>query len=648
MPEDCEAAPASGQECNPAPPSTSKLSQPCIEPTAHYDLVIIGAGPAALAVISRILETRPAALYTEDEHRHLHFTHRQRAPLLIPSRLSKTSKVRPTKVTPSEGCACGGRIKILIIDKLGEGFLGLWRRNFRALRISHLRSPMFFHPDASDFDSLIAYANQQGRAERGEGELPDLIEILGVVGKEKSKHRRKQQQQGALEGAKVHVNERDRRDYFTPSSTLFEEFTRQLEHKYRVQSGDGCGESTWPSVSKLFEDAEDGTSTAASSETLVEGSASTDSNPLTTVKGVVKDLVWFDGSDRTVQDDLGNHSPGFLLELADSSAQTAKSTTVISAKAVVSAVGFGGVPTIPSYLTPPVPQPPSCGPGWMHSSCLAWQPLPPPSTSDAHLVVVGGGLTSAQIVVLALTTGYAHVTLLTRGHLKSKPFDVDLGWVGRYSNYLKMQFYQTDDVAERLHMLRAARNGGSVTPTYAKVLSRLQAAGKVEIRTHTSIARAEFEGKWELGLRTSADGGREDTVQADYLVVATGAKIDFAGLPFLQGLRRTHPVSTVGGLPVLTADLEYRRDVPLFVTGAYAGLQIGPAAGNLGGMRDSADRIANRLLELLALPEKEERKVREASETTAGEAAPANSNKGRPKKEKHFTHFNFDLLSVEA
>ncbi len=242
------------------------------------------------------------------------------------------------------------------------------------------------------------------------------------------------------------------------------------------------------------------------------------------------------------------------------------------------------------------------------------------------MVVVGGGLTSAQIVVRALEEGFDKVTLLLRGHLKSKPFDVDLGWVGRYSNFLKMQFWQNEDVQERLTTLRAARNGGSVTPTYAKVLARLEAMGRVEIRTHTTIALAEyvsttsFEGardesvsdlggsdgddrQWSLQLRSSTDGGTTHKIYADYLVVATGAKIDFASLPFLSNLQRTHPIKLAGGMPVLTADLEYRRDVPLFVTGAYAGLQIGPAAGNLGGMRDSADRIANRLLELLSLPE---------------------------------------------
>lgn len=604
-------------------------------------------------------------------------------------------------------CACDGRFKILVIDKLGEGFMGLWRRNFQALRISHLRSPMFFHPDASDFDALIAFANQHGRAgegtpdqvidqiesglasgnaiavPRGRGcrrrtkgkrspspveavreqstsksgpsnsRLPDLIEILGVVGKEKSKHKRKQQLKELhtntidSTSAKVHVNERDRRDYFTPSSSLFDDFTRQLEQKYRVQSCGDCDTCTWPSVSQAF----DGDGGKVSSQDLLDSQgAGGDDGPVTPVKGVVKDLAWFDGSERTIQDDFGNHSPGFLLELADSA--TNSTSIAISAKAVVSAVGFGGVPSVPSHLAPPSQSSsPACGPGWMHSSCLASQPFPHPpplpSSSPARertMVVVGGGLTSAQIVIRALEEGYHKVILLTRGHLKSKPFDVDLGWVGRYSNYLKMQFWQNEDVQERLNMLRAARNGGSVTPTYAKVLARLQALGKVEVRTHTTIAKAEYEGRWSLETRKSADGGRVDEVQADYLIVATGAKVNFGGLPFLKHLQKSHPIPLVGGLPVLTADLEYRRDVPLFVTGAYAGLQIGPAAGNLGGMRDSADRIANRLLELLSLPEGG------PPQKVQPEATPAETRQERQKEHEasSFTHFNFDLLSIEA
>ena len=40
---------------------------------AFFDLIVIGSGPAALSAVTRILETRPAALYTEDERHHLHW-----------------------------------------------------------------------------------------------------------------------------------------------------------------------------------------------------------------------------------------------------------------------------------------------------------------------------------------------------------------------------------------------------------------------------------------------------------------------------------------------------------------------------------------------------------------------------------------------
>ncbi|SNX84343.1 uncharacterized protein MEPE_03052 [Melanopsichium pennsylvanicum] len=798
----------------------SKLTQPGIESTAaaHYDLVIIGAGPAALAVISRIFESRPAALYTEDEHRHLHFTHKQRTPSLIPSKVSKASKASRTSISPEleeqarlsrkkkgkslwkltsanngdEICSCDGRIKILVIDKLGEGFMGLWRRNFRALGISHLRSPMFFHPDASDFDALIAYANQHGKAgegtpkqvidliekriatdkgfataPRGRGcrrsckgkrslspfqasdqscesdhtSLPDLIEILGVVGREKSKHKRKQNQLRskdhrsaafAATNIKVHVNERDRRDYFTPSSSLFDSFTRGLERKYGVQPCENCSHGTWPKISQFFADNIEGSSNgeAEQKHAGVEGS------PITTLKGRVKELAWCDGGDRTVQDDFGNHHPGFLMELDDGSPTSQNHGTVVSAKVVVSAVGFGGMPMIPVYLSSTnissqqssspkassSPSPCACGPGWIHSSCLASQPFPrptilssPASTRLRHMVVVGGGLTSAQIVVRALEEGYDKVTLLTRGHLKSKPFDVDLGWVGRYSNYLKMQFWQNENVEERLATLDAAKNGGSVTPTYANLLARLQALGKVEIRTHTTITSAAYrfcgqknaplaqdqnfgasniskdgEGQederffeepcnlddsedcdrqWNMELLSN---GNSESIRADYLIVATGAKVNFGSLPFLEHLLKTHPIRLARGMPVLTADLEYRRDVPLFVTGAYAGLQIGPAAGNLGGMRDSADRIANRLLELLSLQEGVVPNVISLPQTVVSKhkyTQLPNSNKNKQDQDREhqevlgfetknrsiraeqtspFTHFNFDLLSIEA
>jgi hypothetical protein len=90
-------------------------------------------------------------------------------------------------------------LRILVLDKSGDEFLATWKAFFKALDISHLRSPMFFHPDPKDVDSLLAYACSNKRGN-------ELREISGVVGKEKSKHQEKRKRSGLL--PKNDVNER--------------------------------------------------------------------------------------------------------------------------------------------------------------------------------------------------------------------------------------------------------------------------------------------------------------------------------------------------------------------------------------------------------------------------------------------------------
>jgi hypothetical protein len=55
---------------------------------------------------------------------------------------------------------------------------------FEALQISHLRSPLFFHPDPRDRGGLLSQAHSEER-------VGELEEISGVVGKELSKHKGK-------------------------------------------------------------------------------------------------------------------------------------------------------------------------------------------------------------------------------------------------------------------------------------------------------------------------------------------------------------------------------------------------------------------------------------------------------------------------
>ena len=78
----------------------------------------------------------------------------------------------------------------------------------------------------------------------------------------------------------------------------------------------------------------------------------------------------------------------------------------------------------------------------------------------------------------------------------------------------------------------------------------------------------------------------------DYIYYATGVQSNIEHLPFLSPLREKSAVEVIGGMPCLTQDLAWAKDVPLFVSGRLAGLRIGPDCGNLEGARVSAERIS--------------------------------------------------------
>lgn len=204
-----------------------------------------------------------------------------------------------------------------------------------------------------------------------------------------------------------------------------------------------------------------------------------------------------------------------------------------------------------------------------------------------------------------------------------------------------MQFWQEDDAEKRLAMLRAARGGGSITPPWAAKIRALKAAGRITIRTHTEVSSATWDAnlqRWQLGLtRNGGSGDAEHSeLQAAFIVAATGVAPDFASLPFMRGFVAQHPIPFVGGLPVLSENLQWCEEVPLFCVGASSGLQIGPAAPNLGGMREAAERVASRLAQLsLGSLDNEES---EEEEVEGGTAQPVNA----------FTHFGFNALSVEG
>lgn len=220
--------------------------------------------------------------------------------------------------------------------------------------------------------------------------------------------------------------------------------------------------------------------------------------------------------------------------------------------------------------------------------------------STSNLLIVGGGLTSAQLADLAIRRGVTKVWLIMRGELKVKPFDVPLEWVGKFRNFEQAAFWTADSDEERWEKIKKARNGGSITQPYRKVLEKHIASGKLGLLRHTTLRSKDWDASRQ-GWRVQLDGlepqGQQEQQDGelplmDHIYYATGVQTDFATLPFLQRLLAEYPVASCGGLPCITEDMQWREDVPLFVTGRLAAMQLGPGAPNLIGARVGAERVS--------------------------------------------------------
>jgi glycine/D-amino acid oxidase-like deaminating enzyme len=137
-----------------------------------YDVIIIGAGPCGLAVAARLREQHPSALFTDEEHARFSW---------ISSRASMKNRRNGRVKSGGQTHARPAGPSILVLDESGDQWMTKWKTLFRKLNISHLRSPMFFHPDPSDRDALLAFCHETGRT-------AEMQEITGCVGKEVSKH----------------------------------------------------------------------------------------------------------------------------------------------------------------------------------------------------------------------------------------------------------------------------------------------------------------------------------------------------------------------------------------------------------------------------------------------------------------------------
>ncbi|KAI9533113.1 hypothetical protein NQZ68_026666 [Dissostichus eleginoides] len=222
-----------------------------------------------------------------------------------------------------------------------------------------------------------------------------------------------------------------------------------------------------------------------------------------------------------------------------------------------------------------------------------------------RLMVVGGGLTSAHVVSIALQQGASHVTWVMRKHLQLKQFDVgDVeSLVGRYSHvehgikmdgqaYLR-QFYNERSLHKRLAMIRQARKGGAVTPEAYIHLQPFILSGRVDVKTYCQVSEASWcyrSQAWSLSLSTGAHWS------GDMIWLATGCKLDVKQDPLLSELMKEFPVQVIDGWPCISESLKWTEGCPLYLMGQYTALQVGPHAVNLAGGQAASIRIAKDIM----------------------------------------------------
>jgi hypothetical protein len=287
--------------------------------------------------------------------------------------------------------------------------------------------------------------------------------------------------------------------------------------------------------------------------------------------------------------------------------------TVRYARAVILAVGPANEPVLPRIPSLSFPGHSNtdhieC----MPQACHSWRICKFPDTIVAsriasrkptNIIVVGGGLTSAQLSDLAIRRGVTRVWHMMRDTVKLKAFDVDLHWMGKYKTLHQGYFHQADSDEERLEIIKEARGGGSITPAFMKRIKPHISRGTLKMFEKTVITGAHFEecaggegGVWKVKTEPPIEG----LPDIDYIYFATGIQSDFATLHYLQNMLKDYPIQGLGGFPCLNEDLMWKDDVPLFVAGKLAALRLGPAAPNIGGARVGAERIALALDQILA------------------------------------------------
>ena len=199
--------------------------------------------------------------------------------------------------------------------------------------------------------------------------------------------------------------------------------------------------------------------------------------------------------------------------------------------------------------------------------------------SVARLIVVGGGISAAQVALRHVDAGRS-VTLVSRHRFRVHHFDSDPGWLGPK---LMPTFRRHKNPDRRREILQDQRHRGSVTPEVHQSLRAAMGSGRLGV--HQDVSGLQVDGE-ELRLELASG----EVIEGSRLLLATGFAGRRPGGEMLDRLVEEYDLPCAScGYPVVDKLLRWHDRI--HVSGPLAELELGPVARNIAGARRAGDRL---------------------------------------------------------
>lgn len=237
--------------------------------------------------------------------------------------------------------------------------------------------------------------------------------------------------------------------------------------------------------------------------------------------------------------------------------------------------------------------------------------------STKRLLIVGGGLSAAQMAIRAASHGAKDVVMIVRNQIRSRWLDSssDLT-LSRYRNRHHCNFLALS-TTQRLNYLKEHSAQSTIPPDVYKDLRNLVHTGILKILEHTEVSKlvcidsstneildlslleqVDFEKDihWQVHLN---ENNTSSVQEFSRILLATGYCVDVRKeIPF-QSLLSNNKMCHEGGYPILSPDLRCYHKIPLYILGKYASEELGLMAGNIAGAIKGSRLVADSIRDQL-------------------------------------------------